>query len=71
MTVLRRQHEIIRLYLIAFAASAILPYPLVWLFGLTGAVVSYLAVMSLLLGLLLWRYVRMRRDIARALDPFA
>ena len=47
------------------------PYPLVWLFGLTGAVVSYLAVMSLLLGLLLWRYVRMRRDIARALDPFA
>ena len=71
VTVLRRQHEIIRLYLIAFAASAILPHPLVWLFGLTGAVVSYLAVMSLLLGLLLWRYVHMRRDIARALDPFA
>ena len=71
ITVLRRQGDVMRLYLIAFAASAVLPFVLVRVIGLTGAVASYLAVMALLLGLLIWQYARIRREIDRSRDPFA
>ena len=71
VTVLRRQGDVMRLYLIAFAASVVLPLILVNLFALTGAVVSYLAVMVLLLGLLIWQYVNIRLEISRSRDPFA
>lgn len=71
VTVLRRAGDVMRLYLIALAASVAAPLILVNLFGLTGAVVSYLAVMVLLLGLLVWQYVRIRLDITQAQDPFA
>ena len=71
VTVLRRQGDVMRLYLIAFAASVALPLILVNLFALTGAVVSYLAVMVLLLGLLIWQYVNIRLEISRSRDPFA
>ncbi len=71
VTVLRRQGDVIRLYLIAFAASIAAPLALVNLFGLAGAVASYLLVMVLLLGLLIWQYAEIRRDITRRSDPFA
>lgn len=71
VTVLRRQGDVMRLYLISFAAAIVLPWALVNLFGLTGAVVSYLMVMTLLLGLLIWQYALIRRQIARDRDPFA
>ena len=71
ITVLRRQGDVMRLYLIAFAASAVLPFVLVRVIGLAGAVASYLAVMTLLLGLLIWQYARIRREIDRSRDPFA
>lgn len=71
ITVLRRQGDVMRLYLIAFAASAVLPFVLVRVIGLAGAVASYLAVMALLLGLLIWQYARIRREIDRSRDPFA
>ena len=71
ITVLRRQGDVIRLYLIAFAASVALPLALVNLFGLAGAVASYLAVMALLLCLLVWQYAQIRKEITRRADPFA
>ena len=71
ITVLRRQGDVIRLYLIAFAASVVLPLILVNLFGLAGAVASYLAVMLALLALLIWQYALIRREITRRADPFA
>ena len=71
VTVLRRAGDVMRLYLIALAASVAAPLVLVNLFGLTGAVVSYLGVMVLLLALLIWQYVRIRHHIAQDLDPFA
>ena len=71
VTVLRRQGDVMRLYLIAFAASVVLPLILVNLFALTGAVVSYLAVMCCCWGLLIWQYVNIRLEISRSRDPFA
>ena len=70
ITVLRRQDEVMKLYLIAFAASIAAPLVLVNLLGLTGAVVSYLGVMALLLVLLVLEYVAIRRRIARERNPF-
>ena len=54
-----------------FAASVALPLALVNLFGLAGAVASYLAVMALLLCLLVWQYAQIRKEITRRADPFA
>lgn len=71
ITVLRRQDEVMRLYLISFAASVAAPLVLVNLMGLTGAVASYLGVMCLLLGLLVVEYAHIRRRIDRERDPFA
>ena len=68
--VLRRAGDVTRIYLIAFAASMALPLALVNLLGLTGAVVSYVAVMALLLVLLLMEYVRIRGRIERERNPF-
>ena len=59
-----------KLYLICFAASVVAPLILVNLLGLTGAVASYLGVMTLLLFLLLIEYVKIRRAITRERNPF-
>ncbi|MDO4596285.1 MAG: lipopolysaccharide biosynthesis protein [Coriobacteriaceae bacterium] len=71
ITVLRRQQDVMKLYLVSFAASVVAPVVLVALMGLTGAVISYLAVMALLLVLLVLEYVRVRREIARDRNPFS
>ncbi|MBY4796926.1 lipopolysaccharide biosynthesis protein [Collinsella sp. AGMB00827] len=71
LTVLRRAGDVMRIYLIAFAASFVLPLILIHILGLAGAVMSYLAVMGLLLGLLLVDYVRIRQAITRERNPFS
>lgn len=70
VTVLRRQGEVMRLYLVAFAAVTLSSLVLVNLIGLAGAVVSYLASMTLLLALLVWEYIRIRQAIRRERNPF-
>ena len=70
ITVLRRAGDVTRIYLICFAASVVLPLILVNLLGLMGAVVSYVAVMALLLALLMLEYVRIRQRITRERNPF-
>ena len=70
ITVLRRTGDVMRIYLICFVASAVLPMILVNLLGLTGAVISYVAVMALLLVLLVLEYVRIRQRITRERNPF-
>lgn len=70
VTVLRRQGEVMRLYLVAFAAVTLSSLVLVHLIGLAGAVVSYLASMTLLLALLVLDYFRIRQAIRRERNPF-
>ena len=70
ITVLRHADDVIRIYLICFAASVAAPLVLVNLLELTGAVVSYLAVMVLLLVLLVLEYRRIRQRIEHARNPF-
>lgn len=70
VTVLRRQGEVMRLYLVAFAAVTLSSLVLVNLIGLAGAVVSYLASMTLLLALLVLDYIRIRQAIRRERNPF-
>lgn len=70
VTVLRRAGDVMRAYLVCFVASVVVPLVLVNLLGLMGAVVSYLAVMILLLALLIGEYVRIRRSIDHARNPF-
>lgn len=71
ITVLRRQGDVMKLYLVSFAASVAVPLVLVALLGLLGAVISYLAVMALLLVLLVMEYIHIRRAITRERNPFA
>ena len=70
ITILRRQEGVMKLYLIATAASLALSLVLVNLIGLTGAVASYLGTMVLLLVLLVLEYIRIQHAIARDRNPF-
>lgn len=70
ITVLRRQNDVMKLYLIAFAASVVAPLILVATLKLMGAVLSYLLVMLLLLVLLVLEYINIRRAITRERNPF-
>ncbi|WP_346675068.1 lipopolysaccharide biosynthesis protein [Enorma phocaeensis] len=70
ITVLRRQGAVMQLYLAGFAAVTVLSLILVNLLGLTGAVVSYLGAMTLLLILLVLEYIRIRQAIRKERDPF-
>ena len=72
ITVLRHQDLATKPYLISFGAAIVLSIVLVRIFGLLGAVLSYLLVMALLLVLLTLQYVRIRGIISRTTgDPFA
>ncbi len=72
ITVLRHQELATKPYLIAFCAAVVLSFALVFFVGLTGAILSYLAVMVILLVLLAVQYVRIRGIISEATgDPFA
>ena len=70
ITVLRHAGDVTKIYLICFAVSVVLPLILINLLGLTGAVVSYLAVMALLLVLLIIEYTHIRQRIERDRNPY-
>lgn len=71
VAVLRRQQAVMKLYMLSFVVSIVLSLVLVNLLGLTGAVVSYLGTMGLLLVLLVLEYARMRRAITKERNPFS
>ncbi len=64
VTVLRRQSSATKPYAITLAFSLTVPTALIWIMGLTGAVVGYLASMMLLLALLSLEYHRIRQDLS-------
>ncbi len=64
VTVMRRQRDVTTLYCVTFGFSLFVPVLLVMFTGLPGAVLSYLIIMVLLFVLLVWEYLRIRRDLA-------
>lgn len=60
MTVMRRQKSVLRLYLITFAFSLAIPYMLIHVSGLRGAIMGYIIVMAILLALLVLEYISVR-----------
>lgn len=65
ITVMRRQKDVTKLYIITLGFSLFVPTLLVMFTGLPGAVISYLIVMTILLVLLVWEYFRIRSDLAK------
>ncbi|MDO4443257.1 MAG: lipopolysaccharide biosynthesis protein [Slackia sp.] len=65
ITVLRRQREVTKLYLLTFGFSVFVPLLLIGFTGLSGAVLSYLIVMCILLSLLVMEYVTIRLNFSR------
>ena len=63
ITVLRRQKDVMMLYVVTFGFSVFIPILLVNFTGLPGAVIGYLIVMCLLMVLLIWEYFRIRQDL--------
>ena len=61
ITVLRRQKDVMKLYLIAFGFSLFVPFLLINFTGLPGAILAYLILMCILFVLLLIEYVGIRR----------
>ena len=64
VTVMRRQRDVTTLYVVTFGFSLLIPTLLISFTGLPGAVLSYLIVMTILFVLLVWEYLRIRRDLA-------
>ncbi len=63
ITVLRRQKDVMMLYVVTFGFSIFIPILLVNFTGLPGAVIGYLIVMCILMVLLVWEYFRIRKDL--------
>lgn len=61
ITVLRRQKDVMKLYLIAFGFSLFVPFLLINFTGLPGAILAYLILMCILFVLLVVEYVGIRR----------
>lgn len=71
ITVLRHQSSATKPYLITFAFALVVPAALIFIMGLNGAVIGYLASMSLLMVLLAIAYYRIRQDLSqRNRSPF-
>ena len=66
ITVLRRQSEVTKLYLVTFGFSLFVPILLINFTGLPGAVIGYLIVMMILLVLLGSEYFSIRAKFERA-----
>lgn len=64
ITVLRRQKDVMMLYVVTFGFSVFIPILLVNFTGLPGAVIGYLIVMCILMVLLVWEYLRIRKDLS-------
>lgn len=74
ITVLRKQKVVMRLYLMTFVCSLFVPILMINMTGLTGAVMSYLVLMAILLVLLLWEYISVRIEYVKnpaAEEPMA
>lgn len=69
ITVMRRQKDVTKLYIITLGFSLFVPTLLVMFTGLPGAVIGYLIVMTLLLVLLFWEYLRIRASIGKESQP--
>lgn len=65
ITVLRHQSSATKPYLITFAFALVVPTALIWIIGLDGAVIGYLASMTLLLTLLGIKYYRIRQNLSQ------
>jgi O-antigen/teichoic acid export membrane protein len=65
ITVLRRQRDVMKLYLITFGFSLFVPTLLINFTGLPGAVIGYLILMSILLVLLVSEYIAIRAQFNR------
>ncbi|MGI6221725.1 MAG: lipopolysaccharide biosynthesis protein [Coriobacteriales bacterium] len=68
ITVLRRQKDVMKLYLIAFVFSLFVPFLLIGFTGLPGAVLSYLILECILFALLVTEYFSIRAKYKRAHD---
>ncbi len=66
ITVLRRQKDVTRLYIITFGFSLFVPILLINFTGLPGAIIGYLIVMCILLVLLVSEYISIRLEFMRA-----
>ena len=64
ITVLRRQRDVMALYVVTFGFSLFVPLLLVSFTGLPGAAIAYLIVMCILFVLLVWEYLRIRGVIS-------
>lgn len=62
ITVMRHQNVVIRLYLITFACSIVVPFILIRTSGIMGAGISYLIEMCVLFGLLVFEYIHLRMN---------
>lgn len=69
ITVLRRQRQVMRIYLVATAASVPVCFLLVRIFGLAGAVWSNLLIMVGLFGVLAVQYFMMRFEKPKHEEP--
>ena len=65
ITIMRRQKDVTKLYVITLGFSLFVPTLLVIFTGLPGAVIGYLIVMTLLFVLLVWEYLRIRSSLNR------
>ena len=65
VTVMRRQAVVAKLYLIAFAFALVVPYMLIRVSGLEGAVMSYVIIMAILFVLLALEYIGVRLAYSR------
>lgn len=65
ITVLRRQKDVTRLYIITFGFSVFVPILLINFTGLPGAVIGYLIVMCILLVLLVSEYISIRMNFEK------
>lgn len=70
VTLLRRTDELTRCYLVSFALAVVIPVALVPFFGLVGAVISYLATMTVLLALMCIEYFHIRGRIELERNPY-
>lgn len=71
ITIMRRQGDVTVLYLVTFGFSLFIPYLLIHYAELEGAVLSYVIIESILVVLLVWEYLRIRRDLSHGTGRFA
>ncbi len=71
ITIMRRQKDVTALYLVTFGFSLFIPFLLIRYAQLEGAVLSYVIIEAILFVLLVWEYLRIRRDLATQSGRFA